>query len=106
MLLKDKALVQAVLKDFQSSPLEDKEKKLFAFIRKVNREAGNIGPSDIEELKQAGWPEEAIYDAVNVCALFNLYNRWVDATGVHAQAEEATEGNAKRLAEWGYWPGD
>ena len=43
---------------------------------------------------------------MNVCALFNLYHRWVEATGVHAQAEEATEGNARRLAEWGYWPGD
>ncbi len=57
-------------------------------------------------MKQAGWPEEAIYDAVNVCALFNFYNRWVDATGVHAQPEEETEDGARRLAEWGYWPGD
>jgi len=24
-----------------------------------------------------------------VCALFNFYNRWIDATGVHALSDEA-----------------
>ena len=53
-------------------------------------------------MKQAGWSDEALYDAITVCALFNFYNRWVDATGVHAMSAEAHEMSGKRLAERGY----
>ena len=95
-----------MLKDFETSALSDEEKKLFAFVQKVNRESLQVGPADIEELKQVGWPEEAIYDAVMVCSLFNFFNRWVDATGVHAMTPEENEQDAKRLVKFGYWQGD
>ncbi len=36
-----------------------------------------------------GWDDEAIYYAITVCALFNFYNRWIDASGVHALSDEA-----------------
>ena len=39
---------------------------------------------------------------MTACVLFNFYNRWVDATGVHAMAEEAQPASGKRLAERGY----
>jgi hypothetical protein len=38
----------------------------------------------MQPLHAAGWTDEAIYCAITVCALFNFYNRWIDATGVHA----------------------
>jgi uncharacterized peroxidase-related enzyme len=101
-LLGDKALVDAVLEDYTKSPLSAKEKALFAFIVKVNRESPAIGPADIEALHEAGWTDEAIYDAITVCALFNFYNRWIDATGVHEMSEEVHRMGGKRLAERGY----
>jgi len=101
-LLGDKALVDAVLEDYTKSPLSAKEKALFTFLVKVNRESPAIGPADIEVLHKAGWTDEAIYDAIIVCALFNFYNRWIDATGVHEMSEEAHRMGGKRLAERGY----
>jgi hypothetical protein len=37
-----------------------------------------------------------------VCALFNFYNRWIDASGVHAMSEEAHREGGKRMAAQGY----
>ena len=53
-------------------------------------------------MRVAGWDDEAIYYAVTVCALFNFYNRWIDATGVHAMSEEAHRAGGKRSAVHGY----
>jgi uncharacterized peroxidase-related enzyme len=101
-LLGDKGLVDAVLEDYTKAPISDREKALFAFLVKVNRESVTIGPADIETLHKAGWTDEAIYDAITVCALFNFYNRWIDATGVHEMSAEAHRMGGKRLAERGY----
>ena len=53
-------------------------------------------------MKQAGWSEEAIYDAITVCSLFNFYNRWIDATGVQDMPAFAYDMSGKRMAERGY----
>jgi hypothetical protein len=37
-----------------------------------------------------------------VCALFNFYNRWIDAIGVHALSDEAHAEGGKRSAKMGY----
>lgn len=56
----------------------------------------------MDEVKQAGWSEEAIYDAITVCSLFNFYNRWIDATGVQDMPAAAYEMSGKRMAAHGY----
>jgi alkylhydroperoxidase family enzyme len=94
--------VAGVLADVESSALDDPHKALFRFIDKVNQDSPNIGPSDIDPLHHAGWTDEAIYFAITVCALFNFYNRWIDATGVHAMSDAAHRDGAKRMATQGY----
>jgi hypothetical protein len=75
---------------------------LFAFLEKVNRTSNQIRSEDVEEVKRAGWSEEAIYDAVTVCALFNFYNRWIDATGVQDMPPSSYEMSGVRLRDHGY----
>jgi alkylhydroperoxidase family enzyme len=94
--------VTAVLDDFRSAPISDAEKALFAFVEKVNRESRSVEQQDVDELHRAGWDDEAIYDAVNVCGLFNFYNRWIDATGVREMPAELHRLSGQRLAERGY----
>jgi uncharacterized peroxidase-related enzyme len=101
-LLGDEDLVNGVIGNLETSRLGDAEKALFAFIDKVNHDSPSIGPEDIRRLHEAGWTDEAIYDAITVCALFNFYNRWIDATGVHAMSREAHRAAAKRTAGSGY----
>jgi uncharacterized peroxidase-related enzyme len=101
-LLGDRKMVWAVLEDLETAPITDAEKALFRFVTKVNADSPSINETDIDVLHHAGWTDEAIYDAINVCALFNFYNRWIDASGVHAMSEEAHRMQAKRMAERGY----
>jgi hypothetical protein len=56
----------------------------------------------VEEVKAAGWSEEALYDAITVCALFNFYNKWIDATGVSDMPAAAYAVSGERLATFGY----
>jgi alkylhydroperoxidase family enzyme len=94
--------VAGVLADVESSALDDPHKALFRFVDKVNQDSPNIGPSDIDPLHRAGWTDEAIYFAITACALFNFYNRWIDATGVHAMSDAAHRDGGKRMATQGY----
>lgn len=94
--------MHAVLEDFRSAPISNQDKALFAFLEKVNRESNQITQGDVERAKAAGWTDEALYDAITVCALFNFYNVWVDATGVHEMPAAAYQASGERLATQGY----
>jgi hypothetical protein len=94
--------VDGVIRDLETSGLSDQEKALFRFVRKVNGDSVNIGPPEIALLHEAGYSDEAIYYALTVCALFNFYNRWIDASGVHAMSDEAHRMGGRRSAIHGY----
>ncbi len=94
--------MQSVLRDLETSRLSDKEKALFRFVDKVNHHSAAITAADMQPLYEAGWNDEVIYYAITVCALFNFYNRWVDASGVHALSDEAHRQGGKRSAVHGY----
>ncbi len=104
-LLGDRALVDAVLADFRTAPISDQDKALWAFLEKVNRASNTIDEADVDAARAAGWTDEALYDAITVCALFNFYNVWVDATGVRDMPAAASAMSGKRLAEDGYIAG-
>ena len=101
-MLGSEEAVQAVMADFETSALTESEKVLFRFIDKVNSRSPEITAADMAPLYTAGWTDEQIYYAITVCALFNFYNRWIDATGVHALSEEAHRAGGQRTAAHGY----
>ena len=91
-----------MLRDFRTAPISDREKALFRLLEKVNRDSPSIEPEDLDRAREAGWTDEALYDAITVCALFNFYNIWIDATGVHDMTPEAYAASGHRLATEGY----
>jgi alkylhydroperoxidase family enzyme len=101
-LLGNEELVQSVLRDLESSALPEKEKALLRFVSKVNLQSPAISTEDMKPLYEVGWADDAIYYAITVCALFNFYNRWIDASGVHAMSDEAHREGGKRTADHGY----
>jgi alkylhydroperoxidase family enzyme len=101
-LLGSEELVEGVLRDLETSALKPEEKVLLRFVDKVNRQSPEITAADMQPLYQAGWDDAAIYYAITVCALFNFYNRWIDASGVHALSDEAHRQGGKRMAQSGY----
>ena len=97
-LLGSEALVAAVLKDMENSPISEKEKVLLRFVEKVTYNSSEIGRSDMEPLHAVGWDDEAIYFAITTCALFNFYNRWISASGVPPMSDEMHRWQGKLLA--------
>jgi uncharacterized peroxidase-related enzyme len=101
-LLGDKDLVQSVLTNVDTAPLSDKDRSLYSFIRKMVDDSTSIGQDDVDRVLRAGWSDEALYDAITVCSLFQFYNNWIDATGVADMPVMAYEMSGKRLATVGY----
>ncbi|AKQ66760.1 hypothetical protein A176_003672 [Myxococcus hansupus] len=94
--------MKAVLEDVAQAPISEAEKALFAFVDTLNHRAAQVGRADIDRLKDAGWTDEAIFDTVTVCALFNFYNRWIDGTGVRDMPAEMYQRSGQRMAVAGY----
>lgn len=101
-LLGDEALVWGVIRDLESSELDDEHKALLRFVRKVTLAPASITAADTHKLNAAGWDDAAIFYAISACALFNFYNRWVSASGVHPISDEAFKRLGSRMATTGY----
>ena len=94
--------MQEVLRDAATSRLDDKHKALFAYIDQVNHDSPRMTYEDAQRMRDLGWTDEELYFAITVCALFNFYNRWIDATGVHALSDDSHRAGGKRSAKSGY----
>ena len=101
-LLENEPLVQAVIENLESAALPDAEKALLRFVGKITLASSQIGQQDIDELHGHGWNDEAIYDTITVSALFNFYNRWVSASGVHPLPDELHRERGRLMARHGY----
>jgi alkylhydroperoxidase family enzyme len=95
-------MVQAVLKDWKTAKISEKDRALWKFMDKVNRQSWTTRQGDVDEAKAAGWSDEALYDAITVNGLFKFYNTWIDATGVQDMPAAAYEMSGKRMAANGY----
>jgi hypothetical protein len=97
--------VDAVLTDFRTAPISPKDKALFGFLERVTLASKETTAADVQAVVDAGWSERAVYDAITVCALFQFYTTWVDATGVHDMPAAAYAASGERLATAGYVAG-
>ncbi len=101
-LLGDEPLVWSVIRDLETSALPENEKALLRFVHKVTLAPASITAADTQTLNEAGWDDAAIFYAISACALFNFYNRWISASGVHPVSDEAFKHLASRMAAKGY----
>ena len=90
----------SVIDDYRTAPIDAKFAELLVLIEKTARNASSVTAQDIDAVRAAGWSDEAIYDAVTVCALFNFYTTWVDGSGVPGLEDYTPSG--MRLATEGY----
>lgn len=84
--------------DFESSPLAPKDKALLRYLSVVNDAPASVTQDHVDTARAAGWSDRALFDAATVCAVFNFFNRWIDATGVPDVPEGFYE---QRLSEHG-----
>jgi len=58
---------------------------LLEYVTKVTEAAYRTTPEDVEILRQHGWTEPQIAEAVYITAMFAFFNRVADAFGVASQ---------------------
>ena len=64
-------------------PVSDAERLLLEFVGTLTRHAYRITDEQVEGLRQVGWTDEQIAEAVYDGALFNLFVRLADAFDIH-----------------------
>ena len=66
-------------------------KPLLAYVRKLTLTPAMMSERDAAPVYEAGWDEQALFDAVSVCALFNFMNRIIEGSGIKSNPLEAGE---------------
>ena len=98
----DPKLLEAILTDITTAPIEERLRPIFAFVHKVTLNPSKTTQADVDAMLEAGWDEQAIEDALGVCALFNFMNRLVDGYGLELPNKEQLAGMAKGINSQGY----
>ncbi len=94
--------VDAALADWRSSPLPERTRLTLGFLQKITLAPHGVGPEDVAPLRAAGVSDEALADALYVCALFNLIDRVADALGFDVPSAEVFAARAPAFLAEGY----
>jgi len=86
----EEGLIDDMVEDLESADLDEKMKSALRYSRKLTEQPGKIVSADAEALYAAGWDEAALMNIAEVCALFAMYNRLADGTGVIAGNTKTT----------------
>ena len=71
--------------DLDNAGLTSAERLLLDYVKKVTEAAYRTTPEDVERLRDAGWAEPQIAEAVYITAMFAFFNRVADAFGISPQ---------------------
>jgi uncharacterized peroxidase-related enzyme len=78
----DKALVEALEKDYTTAPLSAQERVMVDYVVKLTKDATKVWKDDHEGLRAAGFDDQAILQITLIASWFNYINRVADALGV------------------------
>jgi alkylhydroperoxidase family enzyme len=95
-------VTQAVLADWRTAPVDDRLRATLGFLEKMTLRPEELTHSDAQAVRDAGVAEEALLDAIHVCALFNMIVRMADSLGFEPPGPEYLERGAPRMLASGY----
>jgi alkylhydroperoxidase family enzyme len=83
--------------DLDSAPITPAERLLLELVGTLTRHAYRITDEQVQALRDAGWSDAQIAEAVYDGALFNLFVRLADAFDIHPKPEYDPDGPPKAL---------
>jgi alkylhydroperoxidase family enzyme len=79
----DQQIVAALRRgDLDAAPVSDAERVLLRYVELITRHAWRATADDAQRLREAGWTDAQIAEAVYVTAMFAFFNRVADAFGL------------------------
>ena len=98
----DPDLFEGLMADVETSGVDDRLKPILAYVGKLTRTPAMMTEADARAVYEAGWDEQALFDAISVCGLFNLMNRIVEGSGIKSDPLEADASETQaRIARMG-----
>jgi uncharacterized peroxidase-related enzyme len=95
-------LLDLLLKDLATAPVEARLKPLLAFVRKLMLTPGEMSQADADAVFEAGWDEQALHDAIAVTARAAFMQRLAEGHGFTPMTPDVAAKHAKRRVELGY----
>lgn len=78
--------MQAIARgDLDNSGLTPAERALLDYVTRVTEAAYRTTDEDVQKLRDQGWTEPQIAEAVYITAMFAFFNRVADAFGIASQ---------------------
>lgn len=91
-------MVAAVLADWRTADISDGMRATLGLLEKLTLTPDAVTPEDVVAPRAAGLSDDAIEDAIVVCALFNVIDRIADALDFTPPTpEQAARGAAGQL---------
>jgi len=98
----EEGLLDKLLDDPNSAPVEPRLKPLLAFVRKLTLTPGDMTQADADAVFAAGWDEKALHDAIAVTARVSFMQRLVEGYGFIPMSRDVARKHAHRRVELGY----
>jgi alkylhydroperoxidase family enzyme len=92
----------AVVADWRTAPLDPKLRATLGFLETMTLRPDELGPDGAAAVRAAGVSDEALVDAIHVCALFNMITRLADSLGWDVPPWESLLARAPAMLDRGY----
>lgn len=76
------AVLESMMANVDAAPVDEKMRAILRFVKKLTEQPARIVAADLNAVREAGWDDQAIHDAIAVCGVFNYMNRLVSGHGV------------------------
>jgi alkylhydroperoxidase family enzyme len=94
--------VDAVIEDWRTAPVDPPLRAMLGFLEKLTLTPSELTAADADAVRAAGVTDEAIEDAIHVCASFVLINKLADAFGWALLDEAVYDKRGAMALERGY----
>ncbi|HEY7684474.1 MAG TPA: hypothetical protein VH833_00080 [Gemmatimonadales bacterium] len=91
-----------MLADWRTAPLDTRLRATLGFLEKLTLAPADVRPADVEPLRAAGVSDQGVEDAIQVCVLFNIYDRLADSLSFHLPGPEGYAASGRALMKRGY----
>lgn len=78
----DETVFDTLIEDVDAAAVDEKLKPILKYVAKLKTLPPRLTDADAKAVYDAGWSERALFDAIQVAALFNYMNRIIEGTGV------------------------
>ena len=91
-----------MLADWRTAPVDPKVRATLGFLEKLTLAPADVRPADLKPLRAAGVSEAAVEDAIQVCVLFNIYDRLADSLSFQLPGPDGYAASGRSLMRRGY----